>query len=1027
MSLFQLSDYFLLRTPLLPAAVAVDLLRIEEANDMEERLRHLFQREQLKEALFLASPTFSVEVEKWLEYKKESSLKMITSLLKYAIRMSSRSTPFGLFAGVSLGNVIASEKKVSLIRGNTHKTVLKLDASVLTGVIGRLSNDERIYSQLYYRINSTLYLEGKYYKYYQKVTNGKKGQNILKRIRLTPVLHRVVEYFESNERTAHYQSLTDLLQRFGASTAHATLFVNNLISLGIISSELQPNVIGRGYLDSLIKTLERVDKKGNYLKRFLMIKTWLHSTLPVIEIQKAIVKLLQPLAPDLDMTNSLQGDLLITMEENNLSDAALKHLRDQFQDLLPLCRQAKLTDFDRFKAAFSDKYEDRMIPLTTALDPDTGIGYGRQEGVYNITDEILGEVKNIAPTDEKKYGDHHYQDLVIEKFIESVKSHFTEIQLTSKDLNHIAKQRKQTANAIPSSFYAIGNLLKSSSEDNLCFNLGTIGGSSSGNLISRFAHLDEKLNNKLKESANREQQQFPDAILAEICHYPDNNAGNIIYRPALRRASICLTPTIDTEQEQIDVSDLHLFLKDNRLVLWSKKFNKVIIPRLTTAHNFEQGMNIYKFLADFQFQNNRLDLSWNWGIMKEQPRLPRITYKNIILSRAQWRIQKLAKYPSAPHAFVKNMQAELKIPTMVVISSGDNELLINLDNPLCAEILLDHMCKRDTLLTEDILQDYSSVVYDKDGSVFANEIIIPIEAAHDARANESAPQENNLKRCFPLGSEWLYAKIYCGLHFADTLLKEIFPLIITTIHQQDAIKKWFFIRYNDPAPHIRFRVQVSDPSQCCFIISTMNTLLEQFVQEGQVSAISFDTYTREIERYTPLCMELSEELFYRQSETILTAIQQSTSINDRWRLAFENMESLFEAAKFTLIEKKDFCIRMNTLYQQEFDNNKNLWVHLNNKFKEKKNWFDKPLDNLGDTKEKLNAVQYSIFSTLRIHTDQEEFQSIRASLLSSYIHMFINRLFMSDQRLHELAVYHFMVCYYKMQIGKQKEHMTSIN
>ncbi len=111
MSLFQLSDYFLLRTPLLPATVAVDLLTIKEADVMEEKLRHLFQGEQLKEALFLASPTFSVEIEKWLEYKKASSLKMITSLLKYAIRMSSRSTPFGLFAGVSLGNVIASKKR----------------------------------------------------------------------------------------------------------------------------------------------------------------------------------------------------------------------------------------------------------------------------------------------------------------------------------------------------------------------------------------------------------------------------------------------------------------------------------------------------------------------------------------------------------------------------------------------------------------------------------------------------------------------------------------------------------------------------------------------------------------------------------------------------------------------------------------------------------------------------------------------------------------------------------------------------
>lgn len=993
---------------------------------MEEKLRHLFQGERLKEALFLASPTLSVEVEKWIEYKKESNPKIITSLLKYAIRMSTRSTPFGLFAGVSLGNVIASEKKVSLIRGNIHKTVLKLHASILTGIIAQVSKDKRIYSQLYYRINPTLYVDGKYYKYYQKVTNGKKGQNILKRIRLTPVLHRVVEYLESNERTAHYQSLTDLLQRFGASTAHATLFVNNLISLGIISSELQPNVIGRGYLYSLIKTLERVDKEKYYLNALSTIQTLLHSSQSAVNIENDIVKLLQSIIPDLDRTNLLQGDLLIEMEDNKLPNTALNHLRDQFQELLPLSTQAKLADFDRFRTAFSDKYEDRMIPLTTALDPDTGIGYGRQEGVYNVTDEILGEVKNIAATGEKKYEDHHYQDLVIKKFVESAKSHFTEIQLTREDLDHIAKQRKTTPNAIPSSFYAIGNLLRSSREQNLCFNLGTIGGSSSGNLISRFAHLDEKLNNKLKESANREQQQFPNAILAEICHYPDNNAANIISRPALRRASICLTATIDKEQEQIDVSDLYLFVKNNRLVLWSKKCNKMVIPRLTTAHNFGQGMNIYKFLADFQFQNNRLDLSWNWGIMKEQPRLPRISYKNIILSRAQWRIQKLAKYPSDPHDFVKNMQTALDIPTMVVISSGDNELLINLNNPFCAEILLDHICKRETILVEYLLNDYSSIASDKDQNVFANEIIIPIEAQHKTFTDESAPQENNLKRCFPLGTEWLYAKIYCGLHFADTLLKDLFPSLIAAINRQKAIKKWFFIRYNDPAPHIRFRVELSDPSHCSFIVSTINNLLEQFVQEGQISSISFDTYKREIERYTPLCMELSEELFFRQSEIILMTTQQSSSINDRWLLAFQHMESLFEAAGFTMIERKDFCIRMNTLYQQEFDNNKDLRVHLNNKFKDRKNWFAKPLDKLGETNERLSAVQYSIFATLRKHTAQEEFRSTRASLLSSYIHMFINRLFMSDQRLHELAVYHFMVCYYKMQIGKQKERMNPI-
>ncbi|WON93935.1 lantibiotic dehydratase [Sphingobacterium sp. UGAL515B_05] len=1027
MSLFKFSNYFLLRTPILPNALATDLFRLTNPKDLDDRLRYLHQDERLKEALLLASPSFFAEVEKWLNYKKDSNPKMIISLLKYTIRMSTRATPFGLFAGVSVGNFIAAEKNLSLVRNHVNKGVLKLDATILVGIIEEISKDKRIYNQLQYRINPTLYLDGKDYKYYQKVTKGKKSQNILKRVRFTPILDRIVHYFESNMKAVHYQSLTDLLQNLGASAAHSVLFVDKLISLGIICSELHPNVIGRSYLESLIKTLERVDKQEVYLQPLWTIRTLLNSAQSITKIQKAVVKLLQPIVPDHDLTNVIQGDLLIGMAENNLSKTTLNHIRDQFQDLLPLCNRSVLADLDRFKSEFAHKYEERMVRLTTALDPDIGIGYGSREGVYNITDEILGDVKNITSSSQTTGHIHHYQNLVIEKFVESVKNRYAEIQLTSTDLDNISKQRKQTIDSMPCSFYVMGNLLKSPTQERLFFNLGTLGGSSSGNLMSRFAHLDEKLDKWIKDSAEREQQQYTNAILAEISYYPDNNAGNIIHRPALRKTSICLTPTIDQEQQQIDVNDLYLFLKDQRLILWSKKFNKMVIPRLTTAHNFEHGMNLYKFLADFQFQNNRLDLSWNWGIMKEQPRLPRISYKNIILSRAQWRIQKLAKYPNEPAAFVKNLQTALEIPTMVIISNGDNELLINLENPFCIEMLLDQLCKRNTILTEYLLDDYSSVIGDKDENIFANEIIIPIEAHTQHYTNDSAPQENSLRRCFSLGSEWIYAKIYCGVHFADILLMETFPLIMNAINQQGSMRKWFFVRYNDPSPHIRLRIEISDPSQSISVISTMNSFLEQFVESGQISTISFDTYTREIERYTPFCMELSEELFYQQSEAILTTMQQSTSINDRWRLAFEYMESLLGAAKFTLPEKKDFCIRMNTLYQQEFGNNKNLWIHLNNKFKDKKDWFDNPLNNLTDFKSKLDTIQCNIFSILRANTSKDEFRAAQISLLSSYIHMFINRLFMSDQRLHELAIYHFMVGYYKMQVGKQKKNLTTIS
>jgi hypothetical protein len=53
----------------------------------------------------------------------------------------------------------------------------------------------------------------------------------------------------------------------------------------------------------------------------------------------------------------------------------------------------------------------------------------------------------------------------------------------------------------------------------------------------------------------------------------------------------------------------------------------------------------------------------------------------------------------------------------------------------------------------------------------------------------------------PLGSEWFYAKIYCGLYFADTLLKEVFPIIVATISQQNVLKMVLYTVQRSIAPH----------------------------------------------------------------------------------------------------------------------------------------------------------------------------------------------------------------------------------
>jgi len=65
-------------------------------------------------------------------------------------------------------------------------------------------------------------------------------------------------------------------------------------------------------------------------------------------------------------------------------------------------------------------------------------------------------------------------------------------------------------------------------------------------------------------------------------------------------------------------------------------------------------------------------------------------------------------------------------------------------------------------------------------------------------------------RKFIPGTEWLYLKIYTGVKTSDVLLEEAILPLVTCFLNNNLINKWFFIRYNDPKPHLRIRFELSD-------------------------------------------------------------------------------------------------------------------------------------------------------------------------------------------------------------------------
>src|SRR5690606_18830280 len=103
-----------------------------------------------------------------------------------------------------------------------------------------------------------------------------------------------------------------------------------------------------------------------------------------------------------------------------------------------------------------------------------------------------------------------------------------------------------------------------------------------------------------------------------------------------------------------------------------------------------------------------------------------------------------------------------------------------------------------------------------------------------------------MQRDFFLGDKWMYYKVYAGVKTADYILLEKLTPVIEELEHKKQIKKWFFIRYQDPEQHIRLRFLVDKKDKLVTIIKALYPVFKELMDENLVWKIQTDTYRREI-------------------------------------------------------------------------------------------------------------------------------------------------------------------------------------
>jgi hypothetical protein len=393
------------------------------------------------------------------------------------------------------------------------------------------------------------------------------------------------------------------------------------------------------------------------------------------------------------------------------------------------------------------------------------------------------------------------------------------------------------------------------------------------------------LHSEVAKHLRAEEALQPDAIFADVAYLPQPRVGNILARPVLRPLRDPLSgPEQCSGRTTIPVTDLLLSVAGERIVLRSKCLGREIIPRLTSAHNYQwRTVGLYHFLCLLQGQGVAENLGWTWGPLAAAPYLPRVTLGRLVLSRARWRLdeneikQLVVGRDAERFRAVNGWRKARRVPGIVSVADGDNALPIDFENVLSVETFAQLISDRDEVTLVEMFPSPDELCVRGPEGRFVHELIIPF-------VREGAPERQKRRgdeplrtssvaravRTFPPGSEWLYVKLYAGTASVDRILQQVISPLVAELLSSGAADQWFFIRYGDPEWHVRLRLHGTAERLHEEAWPAVQKAMGRSLDAGDVWRVQFDTYEREIERYGGTeGIPLAERIFHCDSDAVL--------------------------------------------------------------------------------------------------------------------------------------------------------------
>jgi thiopeptide-type bacteriocin biosynthesis protein len=786
------------------------------------------------------------------------------ALLRYLNRMSTRPTPYGLFAGVGLVGWDAATDVAVL--ASSPRTRTRPDTSWLLELVDTLERDPAVRPALRVRAHPAVVRRGS-----RMIAMGPESPVS---VRATSAVVQALELCRDPLPVATLAAT--LRDRTGAAAEQVDGLMDELLREGYLVSDLRPPLTAnpaayvRARLDGIAPARPITAAIGEFLTACAALDEQ-----PAADWGDALARLT---ARARAVPGSRQAGPHVQID----SAVDLGGARLHRQVAVEAARAAELLlrlsphphgppHLSGYRREFEARYgRERMVPLLDLLDPDGGLGLPADGAPGHTRADPLGD----------------RDALLCRLAVEAARDHDNILHLDEDLLAQLATWKPGDSPVPPSLdvslFIAAASVQAVDNGDFLAVVGPNLGAPAAGRNLGRFADLlGGPAYAALRDLAGQAATAAHPAVLAELTYRPLRDpSANVVVRPAIHACEIPFDVTPSAAPgDQVALGDIFVGLEPGRLRLYCPARDAEIIAVQGHMLNGHRTPPIGRFLLDVAADGACQFRPFDWGMATLLPALPRVQAGRIVLAPAQWRLDGVVRDAIAGGDVdaLQQWRKRWAVPAEVYFGLADNRLLFDLDDRAHVELLGDELRRLPagwpSRVQEAIPARADAWLPGPHGRHVA-EVMVSLVSSSSQPTRPAAPRPVRATsgrhpgaRLRLPGSDWLYLKLYGPHATDDDVIAGPLGSFGEFVSAAGLCDGWFFLRYADPDPHLRIRFRGTPDRLTGPLLEQVCSWAAELVNRGDRSRFGFGTYEREVERYGGAAggIDASEEVFMADS------------------------------------------------------------------------------------------------------------------------------------------------------------------